>query len=110
MRLSGSSRRSIPKLGIKSLGFADITLGFAKSNPQFVPSYQDIDVLTANMEFVKQLQQGLLFKTLQFPKNPGDGKKNLPMLKKSQFFLIFTNNGEITPNLEKKAPMPEQIK
>jgi len=59
VNLSPDDRRTIPKLGIKSLGFADITLGFAKSNPKFVPSFQDIDLLTANMEFVKQLQQVL---------------------------------------------------
>jgi len=59
VNLSPDDRRTIPKLGIKSLGFADITMGFAKSNPQFIPNYQDVDVLTANMEFVKQLQQVL---------------------------------------------------
>jgi len=32
------------------------------------------------------------------------------MLKKKQFFLIFTNGGEISPNSEQKAPMPEKIK
>lgn len=62
MNLSIDDRRALPKMGAKTLDFVTKTLAYARSNPQYQPSFVDLDEFAIDLAAVgvlRQIQQPL---------------------------------------------------
>jgi hypothetical protein len=55
IKLSVEERKSMSKMGKKTIGFVSSSLGVAKNQPQYVPTYIDLAKKTEDMELAMQL-------------------------------------------------------
>jgi hypothetical protein len=55
IKLSTNDRKSLSKMGKKTIGFVSSSLGVAKNQPQYVPNYIDLARKTQDMELAMQL-------------------------------------------------------
>jgi hypothetical protein len=56
VQLTTDSRRELPKMGDKTVGFVEKTLEYGRKHPEFVPSYVKIDDANVDLAAVKVLR------------------------------------------------------
>ena len=57
INLGPDDRRQLPKMGPKTVDFVSRTLSYTRGNPQFQPSFVDIDDFTIDLAAVAQLRE-----------------------------------------------------